>query len=190
MIQKIVLGALNHLLQQADWARSRLQVFAGKRASIAMPPWQLDFVVNQQGCFEPAAADQPVDVTVQLPANGPLLMLQGMSALMAKAHVVGNAEFATALSEVLKNLRWDAEEDFSRVVGDIGAHRLVMGAKSMLAWQKQFGQRAAENLAEYFSEEKAWLCPSRELAAFQAELAELEQQISRAEQRLAQLGHK
>lgn len=182
MIETLLLGVLNHLLGQAAWARRQLEAFAGRQARFDMPPWQLAFSVNADGRFEPASEGE-IDVVVALPAETPLLALQGIDHAMAGAHVTGNAEFATALSFVLKNLRWDAEEDLSRLVGDIAAHRLVGAASSLAAWQRQAARNAAENIAEYVGEESRLLVPRRELASLRDELADFVRRLEQLEGR-------
>lgn len=186
MIEGATLSALNHLLAQASWARQKLSPFAGRRARFLMPPWQLAFAVTAEGLFE--ASTDEADVTVSLPAEGPLLAVQGLDRLLAEAHVEGNAEFATALSFVLKNLRWDAEEDLSRLVGDIAAHRLVRGAETLADWHQQAARNLTENLAEYLSEESRLLVGRRELAAFAADLQAFDQQLGRLTERLGRIG--
>lgn len=186
MIDRLILGALNHLLGQADWARRQLSAFAGRQARFEMPPWHLAFAVSSDGLFE-AVGEGDIDVTVVLPADTPLIALQGIDRAMAGAHVTGNAEFATALSFVLKNLRWDAEEDLSRVVGDIAAHRLVGGATQLLTWQREAARNVVENLAEYLGEESALLVPTRELARFREDLADFTTRIDRLEARVKTL---
>ncbi len=187
MIAAPALSALNHLLAQASWARSRLAPFAGRRAQFDLPPWRLVFVVTADGLCEAAVGDEP-DVTIGLPADAPLLALQGIDRVMTVAHVSGNAEFATALSFVLKNLRWDAEEDLSKLVGDIAAHRLVGGAASLIAWQRQSRQRLVENLGEYLTEESRLLAPGRELADFRREIDQLVDGLAVLQARVRRLG--
>lgn len=182
MIEVAVLGAANHLLGQAEWARRRLAAFAGRQACFDMPPWRLAFCVTADGLLE-AASDEAIDVTVALPAETPFAALQGIDRAMAGAHVTGNAEFATALSFVLKNLRWDAEEDLAKRVGDIAAHRIVAGASRLAAWQRQAARNLAENVAEYLSEEAGLLAPRRELAEFGAEMADFTRRLEQLEAR-------
>jgi ubiquinone biosynthesis accessory factor UbiJ len=177
---------LNHLLAQASWARRQLMAFAGRRARFEVPPWQLAFGISAEGLFE-TIAEPDVDVTVSLPADNPLLALQGIDRLMATAHVTGNAEFATALSFVLKNLRWDAEEDLSRLVGDIAAHRIVGGVSSLAAWQKQASRNLAENIAEYLGEEAQLLTPVSEFTDFRQDLADFSNRLARLETRVKAL---
>lgn len=187
MIDALILGALNHLLGQAEWARRQLQSFAGRQARFDMPPWQFAFSVGATGLFEPVGEGE-VDVTVALPAEAPFIALQGIERAMAEAHVTGNAEFATALSFVLKNLRWDAEEDLSKLVGDVAAHRMIGAASSIAAWQQQAARNVVENIAEYLGEESALLVSTRELAKFRTELADLSARLDRLATRSRALG--
>ena len=54
----------------------------------------------------------------------------------------GDAEFAQEVSFLARNLTWDVEEDLSRVVGDIAAHRIVQGARQARDWGREAAQRA------------------------------------------------
>jgi ubiquinone biosynthesis protein UbiJ len=182
----LTLGALNHLLGQADWARAKLTPFAGSRARLAMPPWQLDLAVRADGYFEAGAGTEP-DVTMTLPADAPLRALQGQDKVIEAARVEGNAQFATELSFVLRNLRWDAEEDLSRLVGDIAAHRIVQGATAFADWQQQAARNLAGNIAEYVSEENPLVARREELAAFASEAGDLRDKVSQLEKRIDRL---
>lgn len=186
MFPRLSLGALNHLLTQADWARQRLKPFAGRSARLAMPPWQLDFRVGSDGRLEQSDDGAP-DVTMTLPADAPLRLLQGQDKVIEAARVEGNAQFATELSFVLRKLRWDAEEDLSRLVGDIAAHRLVQGAAGFATWQQDSARRLAENVAEYVTDEAPVLVRKLDIADFAAEIARLRDAISLLDRRVEKL---
>jgi ubiquinone biosynthesis protein UbiJ len=186
VIEGLILGALNHLLGQASWARLQLRAFADRRARFDMPPWRLAFAVTAEGLFEPTA-EAEVDVTVSLPADTPLVALQGIDRAMAAAHVTGNAEFATALSFVLKNLRWDAEEDLSRLVGDVAAHRMAGVSSRLTLWQRQAAHNVAENVAEYLGEEARVLVPTPQFAEFRKEVDAFNERLAKLDARLRAL---
>ncbi len=184
MIEGAALAALNHLLGQAAWARQRLAPFAGRHARMVMAPWQLAFTVSVDGLLTAIADDAAPDVVVTLPADTPFVALRGIEKAMAGAHVEGNAEFATALSFVFKHLQWDAEEDLSRLVGDIAAHRLVAGGKALAAWQRQLGQNFNENIGEYLAEESHLVVRQADGNAFAEENRKLAEDLERLEQRI------
>jgi ubiquinone biosynthesis protein UbiJ len=149
-----------------------------------MPPWHLAALVAEDGTFRTAAGDTEADVTVTLPSDSPLRALRGLAAVMGDAHVVGNAEFATELSFVLRNLRWDAEEDLSRLVGDIAAHRLAGAASTLAAWQKRSAENLGQNIAEYLAEEARLLTPARELAQLRQDTEDLDRRLAALEARV------
>lgn len=183
MIDNALLAVLNHLLQGAEWARARLAPYAGRHACFDMPPFRFSFVIDAAGlCFAQADASAP-DVTVHLPADTPLRLLHGLDRVMASARVDGNAEFATELSFVLRKLRWDAEEDLSRVFGDIAAHRMVRGASCLAALPGETSRRLAENVVEYLVHEQGVLIGTAEFSSFRDELMRLNDALARLETR-------
>lgn len=183
MIEAAFLAGLNHLLHGANWARARLAPYAGRRAALVVPPFRLAFVITADGFCAAATTDEPPDVIVHLPADTPWRLLQGLDRVMAGAHVEGGAEFATELAFVFRNLRWDAEEDLSRLVGDIAAHRLLATAGRLAAWQRRSAGNLGENLAEYLTLENPLLVSRLEFAAFCADLASLNADLNRLEAR-------
>ncbi len=179
------LAALNHLLAQSAWARERLKGFAGRRARLGVTPLSLDFGISAEGLLDPEAAPGGApDATIELPFDAPLRLLRGGSAeVMKGARIEGAADLADALGFVLRNLRWDAEEDLSKVVGDIAAHRLVKGAEALAGWQKDAATRLGENLAEYFGDESRMLVKRSELDSFSADVQQLRERLDRLEKR-------
>jgi ubiquinone biosynthesis accessory factor UbiJ len=183
MFEQVFLAALDHLLGGANWAQNRLKPFAGRCARIEMPPITFMFEITAGGRVQPSPAPNLSDVTIRLPSDTPFLLLQGMDKVMSRAMVDGNAEFATELSFVFRNLRWDAEQDLSRWVGDITAHRLVQGASRFTAWQMQAATNLAENLTEYFTQENPLLTTLPEFSSFQGKVARLTADLARLEER-------
>ena len=66
---------------------------------------------------------------------------QLQAALAGKAPPVkieGDVQLAAEIGWLADNLRWDVEEDLSRLIGDAPAHTLVSAARQMLAGLRQF----------------------------------------------------
>jgi ubiquinone biosynthesis protein UbiJ len=180
-------AAINHLLGQASWAREKLVPFAGHAAQIKLPPFEAAFLIGPDGCISAPAPEANLEVSISLPAATPLLALQGKDAVMRAARIEGSAEFAEALGFVIRNLRWDAEEDLSTIVGDIAAHRIVTGTKEFLGWQQQAAQNLAANLAEYFTEEQPLIARRADIAEFTSNIDGLRDDVARLEKRLQRL---
>jgi ubiquinone biosynthesis protein UbiJ len=187
MFDQAFLAALNHLLEGANWARIRLAPFAGRRARIEIPPFNFGFEIDEAGRVRQSLDPAATDVIIRLPADTPFLLPQGLDKVMAAATVEGNAEFATELSFVFRNLRWDAEEDLSKLVGDIAAHRLVQGASRFMAWHKQAATNLAENLTEYLTLENPLLVSRQEFLVLRDGIAQFDATLNRTESRLAAL---
>ncbi len=181
-------AAINHVLGQAAWAREKLMPFAGHAAQIKLPPFEAAFLITPDGSITAPEPGAELEVAISLPATTPLLALQGKDAVMRAARIEGSAEFAQALGFVIRNLRWDAEEDLSRLVGDVAAHRIVKGGKEFAAWQQQAAQNFAANLAEYFTEEQPLIAKQADIAAFSADIDRLRDDVARLEKRLQLIG--
>ncbi len=183
-----LISALNHLLQGNDWARNRLAPYAGRQALIGMPPFQIGFIITGSGDVALVAEPVSPDVTITMPADSPFRLLDGFDRLMGMARVEGNAEFATELSFVFRNLRWDAAEDLARVFGDVAAVRLVQTTHELLGWQRQAASNLFGNLNEFLLFENRILATRSDFYAFSTDLSQLERTLSRLEQRISNLG--
>lgn len=177
---------LNHLLAGAAWARGRLAPFSGRRARIELAPAVLILEVTPDGYFV-AGEEGDVEVSFTLPPGTPVLALQGVEAVVREAHVNGPADFADALGFVLRNLKWDAEEDLSKLVGDMAAHRLAGLARGAVDWQRNAATHAVENVVEYLREEKGVLPRKDDLALWSAEVSRLQADLARLESRVKAL---
>lgn len=182
-----LISATNHLLGQAPWARAKLAPFAGHAAMIKLPPFEAAFLVDQDGSISAPLPETEPEVSISLPAATPLLALQGKEAVMRAARIEGSAEFAQALAFVIRNLRWDAEEDLSKLVGDIAAHRIVAGSRELVGWQRQAARNVAENFAEYFTEEQPLIARRADIADFSGDIDRLRDDVARLEKRVQRL---
>lgn len=181
------LAFVNHVLAQSGWAQERLKPFAGRSARLDMAPFDVGFLVATDGLLDAPDPGAQVDVTLSLPPLSPLLMLQGFEGLMRSVRLSGTVDFAEALGFIVRNVRWDAEEDLSKFVGDIAAHRLVGGARQFAGWQRQAARNAAENMAEYFTEENPLIARRDEIEKFSSSVSALRDDIARLEKRVSRL---
>ena len=184
LLDLAVLQAFNHLLAAAPWARDKLVPFAGKRARLVLGPLPVEFRIAPDGTFESLGAGEPA-VEIVLPATAPLALLEGREAMMRGAHVTGAADFAEALGFVLRKLDWDAEEDLSRLVGDIAARRLVKAAGAFAATRTDVARRLADNVAEYLRYEQPAGVNKAAMADFAAAVDSLGRDAQAIEQRVA-----
>lgn len=185
-----VLAAINHLLAQEAWARDSLALHAGKEACIDTGHLQLRMRVGRDGMLEAASADQPANVTIRVKLADLPLIAQNRERAFSYVKIEGDAEFANTISQLSKGLRWDAEHDLERLVGPIGATRLVGGVRSAVAGASATGRRLAENVAEYLLEERQVLVKPSMVDTFAAEVSRLRDDVERTAKRIAKLEQK
>jgi len=188
MLERIVVGALNHLLATEDWARSRLKPFSGRSARFEFGPLALTMVVRADGTLAQQEATHDVaDVSIRLPDDTPWRLAGDRDNLFGSARLSGSADFAEALGFVLRNLRWDIEADIARFAGDAISHRLVKTVISLIAVQKDGAARLAANLSEFAADEADWLLRPNEVVGFSRELTQLQEALARLEARISRL---
>lgn len=186
-------AAINHALRGEAWARERLVKHAGKTVRLDVAPWSMTAVVMEDGLLGAALDAEGADVSLALSASAlPLIALgafgDGVQATaMRHVRIVGDAELAHLLSALFQHLRWDVEEDLSRVVGDAAAHRLVASAQAVAGQAGQARRRLTDNLVEYLTEEQPTLVTRAQLSAHAEAVRTLADDLDRLEKRLARL---
>lgn len=136
--QKLVLF-LNHVLMQETEAQNRLLRKKGSVIHIRWGQFELDLVITPAGLVDRALPAAKPDLLLAVAAESPAVVLQ--SVLAGKAPPVkieGDVQLAAEVGWLADNLRWDAEEDLSRLIGDVPAHTLANAARQALAGLRQF----------------------------------------------------
>lgn len=190
MLELPGIAFVNHLLEREEWAREKLSPFAGRRVRLELAPLpDFPFAIREGGTLVRADAGEP-DLTITLsPAALPQLLRRDDDVLRAITFT-GDAELAGALQFLFRHLQWDIEEDLSKVLGDVAAHRIVAGGRAFAAWQWEAGERLGENAAEYLTEEANLVASASELARFSREVADLVDAVERLEKRLERVAAK
>jgi ubiquinone biosynthesis accessory factor UbiJ len=188
MLDALAAAAINHLLQGAAWARERMVPFAGASVRFHLPPASATFSIGEDGTLQPAASGvEPAAIIRLTPALALRLALLKDESARAEVEVEGDAALAAALTRILGALSWDVEEDLSRVVGDVAAHRIGLAGRALLDWQAALAANVARSVGEYLTEERA-VVPGREaLHVFAAAVDELRDDTQRLEKRIQRL---
>jgi len=194
-----VLAALNHVLQQQSWARDRLRTHAGRDVRIVLEsawnPWgplAAQCTISEDGQLENTteaseARSPAVTLTLDVSADSlAALMSRGVNGLTGHLRIDGDVMVAAAVAEVARHLRWDIEEDLSRVVGDANAHRLIRGAKSQLGVARGLAERGLQSVIRQVSDDPQGVVDRTRANALQVRLSQLEAMLDRLDQRLGQ----
>lgn len=187
----------NHVLAQQPWAREALARHAGRSLRFAAPPFALGFKITPTGDLEStqpwplgnpataAASPAPApDVTLSIAASRvPLLFIDPETA-MKDVRIEGDAEFAQTLARLAREVRWDLEEDLSKLVGDIPAHQFMRFARAFGAWGREAGKRFSETTAAYLLDEDPTLVRKGAADQFGRDVATLRDDCERLDKRL------
>jgi len=184
-----IAAGLNRLLESERWARERLAPFAGDTVEFALPPLPaLRLGIEPDGRLRPATREVAASLLVRLRPDAAAAFLRGEDHFMRAIEVSGNAKLAAEVLVLVRHLRWDAEEDLARVIGDVAAHRLAGWASGFVAWQRDAIARLADSAMEYVLEERRMLVARGEFEAHVSEVARLRDALARLEQRLRRIG--
>lgn len=185
----VLSAALNHLLKAEHWARERLAPFSGETVELRAAPFPpARYTVEEAGTLRIAAAGAQPTLVIIVRAEAPIALLRGEEHFLRAIEVSGNPQLADAFMVLARNLRWDAEEDLSRLVGDVAAHRVARAVRGFAAWQADAGQRLAESFIDYLTEEKQMLLQRPEHDSFSAAVASLRDGVERLQKRIDHLG--
>ena len=179
-----VSSSINHVLRSAPLALERLRRHAGRTVAFHVGPARLAFTVQTTGEVEPALPGAGRDLEVRIsPFLLPRLAAREEAAFR-DIEMQGDMELAQEVSFLARNLTWDVEEDLSRVVGDIAAHRLVSAGRAATRWGREATLRTAQGAAEYWTEESQLIASRVKVEGFVRDVAELGEALDRLEKRI------
>ncbi|MFM7569332.1 MAG: SCP2 domain-containing protein [Betaproteobacteria bacterium] len=193
---RAVLAALNHLLAADPRARASLRPHASRliRIQVADPEQAAAlfgalFSIDSEGLLKPAPPDADsgavsVTMTVRPSVDAAFALLTaGPAGLQAHLRIEGDVLLAAALGDLSRSMRWDVEEDLSRLTGDVIAHRVAGAASAALDAFRAFGQQLGTSFARQWSVENPVLVTRNELADHSTALSSLESRLAALERR-------
>jgi ubiquinone biosynthesis protein UbiJ len=185
VISQTAAQVLNHFLDGDAVSRERLVGHAGKRVEITTPPFPSARLVIEPTGRVAHDASAPADLVVTVnPFGLPLLAARSRDAL-GYVQMSGDEALADTVRALMLELRWDVEEDLSKLVGDVAAHRIVQTGRDAAAWQRDAGERLARNFTEYWTEEQPLLARRADVDAFARDVEALRATLDGIEARLA-----
>jgi len=130
---------LNHVLMQEKEAQDRLARKKGSVLHARLGAFEIDLLITPAGLFDRAAPTAKPDLLISVETDTPLAILQSvMAGKKPPVKIEGDVQLAAELGWLADNLRWDIEEDLSRLIGDIPAHTLGDAARKLATGLKDF----------------------------------------------------
>lgn len=178
---------INHVLAQATWAQARLAPFAGKTIFLRVFPFEHRLTITADGRVEPAATNAVAHTAMSMTPPIALRILAGDEAARQQATVEGDTALASEVAYLAQHLRWDFEEDLSKVFGDVLAHRVGQTARDLNTWGAQAGRNLGENFRDYWIAERPLLALREAVEQFNRDVDRLRDDVERLEKRIAKL---
>jgi ubiquinone biosynthesis accessory factor UbiJ len=151
--QRVVL-LLNHILQQEPEAMARLSRKKGQVAGMEYAQFAITLIATPVGLLDLAPDDAVPDLTMRVQGDNPLVLLQTLlGGDKPRMDISGDVMLAAEVNWLVDHVRWDVEEDLSRIMGDVPAHslmRVLRGAGDVL---RKFVANAPFNSAAKPSEQ-------------------------------------
>ncbi len=138
-IQQRLLLLINHVLAQEAEATRRLSRVKGQTLLLRWRNFFLGLAVTPAGLLERAAADAAPDLTLTLTEASPLSLAQAaLRGHKPPVRIEGDVQLATEINWLIDHVRWDLEEDLSRLIGDAPARALGLATQRMVTALRDF----------------------------------------------------
>jgi ubiquinone biosynthesis accessory factor UbiJ len=131
-VQNRIVLLLNHVVMQEPQAQDRIRRQQGKAARLSWGRFQMTLIATPAGLVERPAGDRATaesrtpDLVVRLTQTALTDIVATLSQGEKPAVTIeGDVQLAAEVAWLVDHLRWDIEEDLSRVIGDVPAHTLT-----------------------------------------------------------------
>ena len=190
MLKQLSTHIIQHLLAQNEWAAPMLQPFASKAVQLNFLLLKTSLVILENGSLAIAGETNVPDATITIPPSLLLRLMAKDESAKLLIKVDGDSHLATALAKVLSHVRWDYEDDLSKLTGDVSANKIGEFTRQSVTTVKDTAINLAEMLSEYWQEEKPLLAKKRHVEQFNTEVDTLRADVERLEKRLNKLTKK
>lgn len=141
-LQNRVVLLLNHVLYQEPQALERVRRQRGKTARLVWGRFDIALRATPAGLLERPTKTGAPDLTVILTQTG---LSDLVNALIRgekpSVNIEGDVQLAAEVAWLTDNLRWDLEEDLSRLLGDVPAAALVRAVSFAADGLRTFASR-------------------------------------------------
>ena len=141
---------LNHVLMQEPQAMQRLVRQSGRVVLTQWRSFTFKILITPAGLLDLAGEDASADLTLVLTEESPFALAQSLlQGAKPPVRIEGDVQLAAEVNWLADNVRWDVEEDLSRMIGDAPAHMLAQGARTVSGALRDFlGKKAKDKAAD------------------------------------------
>ncbi len=130
-INRLVLF-LNHVLMSEPEAMARLARQKGQRIELLWDRVQLQLSPTPAGLFE-RGQFEGFDLRLTVVEDSAVSLASALAkGDKPKVRIEGDVQLAAEINWLIDHVRWDAEEDLARLIGDAPAHTLAQAARKAM----------------------------------------------------------
>ena len=188
MIQKIKKIILDHLLSQNDWMQTKLIDHKNKVVVIEISSIKLILKIDEKGLLHSLNETKEFDCIIKLTVND--FINQLINKNNGNISIKGDLELANQVSQVLKRIEWDVEEDLSKYIGDIPATQATKVLKKIVTNSQKNISNISGALLEYWQEENKILTKKRDVEIFNSEVDKIVEDTERLEAKIKKIVEK
>jgi ubiquinone biosynthesis protein UbiJ len=137
--QRRIVLLLNHVLMQEREAMSRL---ARQKDRVVLMQWRsfaIQLIATPAGLLDRAPAEAKPDLVLVVTESSPLALAQAsLRGDKPAVRIEGDVQLAAEVNWLVDHVRWDIEEDVSKVLGDAPAYALGQAARGIAQGLRQF----------------------------------------------------
>ena len=138
-VQRRLVLLANHVLMQESEAQARLARQAGRVVEARWRIFVVRLVATPAGLLDVAPQAGQPDLTLTLTEESPWELAQAaVRGDKPAVRIAGDVQFAAEINWLVEHVRWDLEEDLSRVIGDAPAHAIGDVGRRMVTALRQF----------------------------------------------------
>lgn len=138
-VQRRVVLTLNHVLLQEPEAQARLKRQSGRVVEAHWRMFSMRLQATPAGLLDlaPPTAQPDLSLTITEESIGSLAQA-ALRGDKPPVRIAGDVQLAAEVQWLVDHVRWDMEEDLSRIVGDAPAHAVGQGLRRMAQALRSF----------------------------------------------------
>lgn len=138
-MQRQLVLVLNHILQQEPEAQARLKRQACRLVEAHWRHFNVRLQATPAGLLDLGSPAAQPDLTLTLTEESPFALAQAaVRGDKPPIRIAGDVQLAAEVQWLVDHVRWDVEEDLSRIFGDAPAHAIGQALRRMGLALRQF----------------------------------------------------
>jgi ubiquinone biosynthesis protein UbiJ len=187
-VPALILKSINHVIEQEKWAHNLLLSREGQIVAISLPVGNFQLMI-QNGLLANTSDNTGVAaVSLEISQEAIWAFLrEGKSGAMKFVRISGDVDFAADLNRLAADLKWEAEEDLAKLIGDAPSRRILLESKKLFQQASLAVDDFKLGLRDYLVNEKNTLLGAQQFNEFKSEIRLLRDQLDRTEKKIIKL---